>query len=44
MMRRAIDVRHLLLAQPFGQVGRDVARAVVRQQTGLVADIGLVAA
>jgi len=41
---RAADVLHVLLAQPFGQVTRDVARAVIAEQTRLVAHDGLVAA
>ena len=40
---RAADVFHVLISQPFRQVGADVARAIVRQQARLVPDLGLVA-
>ena len=35
MIRRAADVFHILVSEPFGQVARDVARAVVREQARL---------
>ena len=36
MERRTANVVHLSIPEPFGQVARDVARAVIAQQTGLV--------
>ena len=44
MIRRAADVFHILVSEPFGQVARDVARAVVREQARLVPDVSLVTA
>ena len=41
---RAANVVHVLAVEPFGEVGRDVARAVVRQEPWPVNDHGLIQA
>lgn len=41
---RPANVVHFLIGQPFGQIARDIAGAVVAEQTGFVSDHGLVAA
>ena len=43
MVRGATDMRHLLAIEPFGQVRRDVARAVVGEKPWPVDDLRLVA-
>ena len=39
----AADMGDLLVVQPFGQIARDVAGTVVRQQARLVPNVGLMA-
>ena len=41
---RAAHVGHLLFTQPFSQVARDVAGAIITEQMRLVTDDGLIAA
>ena len=38
----AANVVHVLAVEPFGKVGRDVARSVIRQEPRPVHDLGLV--
>ena len=42
MVWRAADMGDLPVIQPFGKLARDVAGAVVRQQTRLVSDLSLI--
>src|SRR5687767_9920308 len=44
MIRRTADVGHLPVVEPDGKVVGYVAGAVIAEQPGLVADVGLVAA
>ena len=39
MIRRAADMLHVLAVEPFGQVGRDVAGAVVGEKPWPVDDL-----
>ena len=43
MIWRPARMPHAFVAQPFGQVARDVAGAVVTQQSRLVNDMDLIA-
>jgi hypothetical protein len=42
MIRRAARMRHALAFQIVGQISRDIARTVVRQQTGTMNDLCLI--
>ena len=44
MVGGAAHVRHLPVAEPFGEVAGYVARPIIGQQPGLVPNVGLVAA
>ena len=37
--RRAAQVIHIAFVQPFGEAGRDIGRAIVRQQSGAMNDL-----
>ena len=41
---RSPDVSHFLITQPFSQLSRDLAGPVVREQSWLVHDMGLITA
>jgi hypothetical protein len=42
VMGRAANATHILAIEPFGELGRDVARAVIRQEPRPVQDCGLI--
>ena len=44
MVGRTSNVAHAIIIEPFCEIGRDVARSVVAQETGFVDDAGLVTA
>jgi hypothetical protein len=44
MARRAAHMVHPAVVEPFGQFARDVAGAIVAEQSGLVIPMGLIAA
>ncbi len=44
MVRRAAQMLHAVILEPAGQVMRDVGRAIIAEQPGLVPDPGCRAA